>query len=489
MAIERPAWKIGENIHSGSRAAKDIDLDASTAEALGEVKYYSRMEEPISVEKAAVEYAATAMEPVLVPLALMARDRGHVAEPGGWEMRVVSHSHCEICLSLTHPGSPGGWCVAMDLTPRYTDDAAARIAELDKIIGEKLADLGLNRREVILRRLGLGATPASDALPEEEHLARIKAAPGSFKPIAADVPLKELRAYDVCLPAGGIGGHGRGGSRPGIEDLGDSSLFLDDEKRAGWNRGLCVKLAPSAMDRDDGLLKPASGRDGVMPHHFMKTLAGLLKANGFENAIRAREAEISSHGWICYGSGNSPALQEIGHGLVHRAGGIWDATVTAGLREFSVEIAACDMGNILDDTVRLARDLDERGHNHPSRRFSANDGRDLAWAESDSDSVTIFNETQSGTYRTDVMLRDGAPSKVLCYRERSGAPYLPVGRFHVDGECNLQQDFMGTVMHDVEIAYNIRNIRDMNGIISSLGSLSCVMDEELESIANDEPQP
>lgn len=459
----------------------DIDLDASTAEALGEVKYYSRMKEPIGVEKAAVEYAATAMEHVLVPLALMARDRGHVAEPGGWEMRVVNQDHCEICLSLTHPSSPGGWCVAMDLTPRYTDDAAARIAELDKIIGEKLADLGLNRREVILRGLGLGPTSASDALPEEEHLARIKAAPGSFKPIAADVPLKELRAYAVCLPAEGVGGHGCGGSLPGIEDPGDISLFLDGEKRTGWNRGLWVKLAPSAMDRDDGLLKPASGRDGVMPHLFMETLALLLRANGFENEIRAREAEISSHGWICYGSGNAPALQEIGHGLVHRAGGIWDATVSAGLREFSAEIAACDMGNILDDTVRLARDLDEQGHNHPSRRFSANDGRDLAWAESHSDCVTIRNETQSGIYRTDVMMREGIPSKVLCYRENRGAPYLPVGRFHIDGDGILQQDFRGAVMHDVEIAYNIRNIRDMNGIISSLSSLSCVMDEELKN--------
>ena len=92
MAMPRPTWKLGDEIHSGSRAAKDIDLTVSTAEALAEEKYYSRMNEVTDVKTAAMTYAASCMSGVLVPLAILARERGHITEPDGWEFRVESVS-------------------------------------------------------------------------------------------------------------------------------------------------------------------------------------------------------------------------------------------------------------------------------------------------------------------------------------------------------------------------------------------------------------
>jgi len=480
MSVPRPTWKLGEENHSGSRAAKDIDLAASTAEALAEEKYYSRMNEPTDVVKAAVNYAASCMAGVLVPMAVQARDQGFLTEPGGWQMRVESENHKEICMSLTHPGAPGGWCVALDVGKELTDIAKQRLSVLDEVIGEKLKNLGLNDKQIFLRAIGIGGKDI-EKLPEELARAQFKADPNNYRSVGADHVFSELRAYALRLPEGGINGNGRAGAQADTEDYCEIDVFKDSADRSGWRRGLCALLKPARLHLGDELLTPSSERDGVMPDRFMEVLSRLLVANGHEPAVHDRDTELSQIGWVSFGSGNSHALQEIGHGLVHRSGGLWSPDVTTAIRDFSAEIAACDVRMNIDDWIRLARNLSEQGHELPSDRFSANDGRDEAWAENDGNTLTIRHETQHGVYRTDIVLQDGAPQEVHCYRERLGAPLLPVGRFHADEDGKLQQDYAGRGMNDVGIGYTIRNIRDMNGIIGSLSSLACVMDEEIKA--------
>ncbi|WP_411839845.1 hypothetical protein [Paracoccus sp. ME4] len=489
MTVQRPTWNLGDEIHSGSRAAKDIDLAASTAEALAGEKYYSRMNEPQSVVTAAVQYAASCMAPVLVPMAVQAREQGHITEPGGWQLRVESESHKEMCLSLTHPGAPGGWCVSIDVDQEMIDIAKQRLSVLDQSIKEKLEAHGLNHMQIFYREIGIGGKDI-EKLPEELERSNFKADRTNYRSIGPGHEFSAMRAYALRLPEGGINGHGRAGAQSDTESFSSIDIFDSYAKRDGWASGLSAQLIPARHHRDDELLTPSSDRDGVMPERFMGILSNLITANGYEPTVRAREAELSTRGWISFGSGNSHALQEVGHGLIHQAGGLWTPEVTDAMRDFSAEIAACDVRMNVGDWIRLARNLEEQGNARRADLFSANDGRDEAWAENDGDTLTIRHETQHGKFRTDILLRDGALQELHCYRERPGAPDIAVGRFRADGQGVLQHDYAGTLTHDVEVAYNIRNIRDMNGIIGSLSSLACVMDEELEARnVDDSPSP
>lgn len=487
MTTPRPTWELNGKTLSGSRPAHDIDLEASTTEALAAVKYYSRMNEPQDVLKAAMQYAASSMATVLVPMALQARKQDHITEPGGWQLRVESASHKEMCLSLTNPGAPGGWCISLDVEKEMTDTAKARVAVLGDRISEKLKALGMSDMNIFLRDIGVGSKDI-DKLPEELERAEFKADPANYRAIGPDHVFKELRAYALRLPEGGMSGHGRRGVQSNTEDYSSIDLFSDHAKRKGWASGLSVKLIPARRHHGDEMLCPSSESDNVMPERFMEILSWLILANGHGPAVRAKEAELSRIGWISFGSGNSHALQEIGHGLVHRAGGLWTPEVTDAMRDFSAEIAACDVRMNVDDWIRLARNLEEQGNAQRAELFSANDGRDEAWAENDGDILTIRNQTQHGKFRTDILLRDGAPQELHCYRERSGAQHIPIGRFQADDQGVLQHDYAGALMNDVEIGYTIRNIRDMNGLIGSLSSLACVMDEELKA-RNDDDSP
>lgn len=475
MSPSRPVVDDHGEKRTATFPAANVDIDASFREALAQTRSYSRMSEPAEIEKAACDYMAECMKTAIVDLAFLAHDKGHLASSSGWEMRISSSSYKEMVFVLTHQEKPGAWGGVIDLAPVMTEDAKSRLRTLSDSLEEQLLSQGLDRHAIMMRSI-LGRS--KDPLPVEIEISALKKDGMSYEPVAADHVFREMRAYSVRLPAGGWNGRGCPGIPPGTEDSSDLTLLdpATPEKRAGWAFGYMAKLSPVRRYNDTiDALTPSSGRDGVVPGAFTEIVSDLIRSNGLEAQVLARNPEIGNLPWITYS--HSPLLEELGYALAHRAGGLFDASVTATIRDYSASIAAMDMRNHLEEFVALVPRLIEKGHVSPDTTFDANDMRDQGHAEIDGNTLMLFTRTQNGSYRVDIRMEEDRVAGVTCHRMAGSEPVRQVARF-VMADAGLVHDYDGAFGGEPPIDYSIRNIRDVNNIILSLSSIACVFEEE-----------
>jgi len=140
--------------------------------------------------------------------------------------------------------------------------------------------------------------------------------------------------------------------------------------------------------------------------------------------------------------------------------------------------AAKDIAMIAERLEHLARSLIDQGFDRSENTFDANDMRDIAYAEIDEQFLKLYCETQNGLFRIDICLDDSSePSNLQAFTIASWCAE-PIGRFRsVDGEwCS---DYAG-------IEHSIESVRHMDALISSLESLSCVVEDEYQA---DSPEP
>lgn len=471
---ERPKWTLGSEELDASRAPINVDLAQVRQEALGKVCGYSGMQDPQSLTVAAAQYAATVMFPALVQTSLMSMQEGVVRAASGWELRPLSESFDHAKMAITHPTLPGGWVIDLEYDPVLTPEAAVTSKELWAEINRKMKEQGVSAHQWILRSL---TKSKKDELPEERLLAALKKDPENHLPLTENHELRSLRAIDVILPTSL--GFGTPGRRDDIERSSTLKEVLNVEK-GDFLFGVVAEIGSGQEKLSmSELLRPSSSFNVAFPSAFMEVLSDLVRAAGMEDEVRAKNDEISRKDWMCFGSGNACALQEMGHVIVAEAGGFWDPSVSQHIAAFSADIAALDVSRNVDEWISLARNLLSEGHADVDNAFSANDGRDEAWAEETENGLIIRNETQHGKFKTKIEMRDGSPKSVICVRMRGESQEVPVGRFLSVPEGGFRADFEG-------ISHTQRRVWDMNGITSSLNSLSCVLEDEISE--RDEPQ-
>ena len=109
-----------------------------------------------------------------------------------------------------------------------------------------------------------------------------------------------------------------------------------------------LNVAPAGNYRiKDKILMAGSGRSGACPHVTMEILSDLIRTNGLETLVGLRANETAKRSWMTYGSDRNALMEEAGYAAVNAAGGFFDKTVTAHIRNFSAGIAAADIARHL----------------------------------------------------------------------------------------------------------------------------------------------
>lgn len=471
---QRPTWTLEDEQRPGCRAAADIDLGAALREAREAPGHQLRMDEPFAIQLAAVDYAGEAMQDALLRLALLVRDGAPIESGDGWRTYLLDDAHDRIDFVLTHPEQPGAWCIAVDVISRMTEDAGIRHAYLQKRLADELSGLGLDDRQILMRRIlgPLGASPTD----VEREIAALKADPASHAGIDGASRLSALSGAAVELGRGGWKGLGRGGRPPGVVNVGDPDILDDPRSRRDWSSGFALEIRPRSRSRDDDMLSPSSKRSGPVAHLPMQILGDMVRRANLGDLVAKRERRISRMPWICYGEEKDVLLQEVGYAAVHRSGGFLDGSVVDVVRGYSAAMAAADLWRHLDELHALSTRLIGAGFTSRENSFDANDMRDMAHAV-DGDGVrSLVTATQNGTFRLDIALEGDGVREVRAWRANEGDPKL-FGRFAMT-EAGLVHDFDGALSGEPPIDYTIRNVRDMNGVILSLTSVACVFAEE-----------
>ncbi|MCE6958732.1 hypothetical protein LAZ40_06685 [Cereibacter sphaeroides] len=488
---ERPTWDLGGEPRPASFPACQIDLDAAFAAALAEDPGYERMGDVTDVTHAAIGYAAECMRDALAELAFRARDLGpDVALEGstGWRASWLPGPRKSIIdLMLVHPSEPGAWHVSVRFDPSMTDAAAARLADLERQRNDELKASGLSDREIFLARI----FPKGDQGPTVAAIKALEKDPASWQPAKRGDSLELTAGTALDLGCAGWNGVGPGGNPSGVEDPAKASEFLPVRVYPQtWWPGMELHMRSlSRYDREKGMLSPRSDRSGGAPHIVLELLSDLVRSNGLEPLVAPRAAETAQMPWVCFGDERHLLLQEAGHAAVHAAGGVFDASVTARIRDFSAGIAASDVSRHVNEWRALVPKMIGKGYTGWQSAFECNDGRDIAWAGEAGSCRSLHVETQHGIFRLDMhQSPEGDLAAVTAVRERRDRDHV-VGRF-VATPGGLRPSYGETAAGEPAIAWTIRNVYDMNGIILSLSSVACVFAEEFGCNRDDEePAP
>lgn len=466
-----------------SRPASEVDIALTMAESLAAATGGFPIEDLTYIEKAACDYAAECMKTALLEMAFQVREKGTlIGSPGpsgsdSWEARLAFEDHKEMVLMLTNPEKAGAFCLVINVDAVATASAAEALAALWEERRQVLLAEGKSEMDVIMDSI-LGGRNSED--PHHIRIAEIESDPHQYLQVGSEHNLDAVRGYALRLPKSGWNGHGRAGNPSGVERASELGLLQNKSERSGWAPGHCLTLTPQRRyDEAEGYLWPSAGRDGLMPSILMEIVSDIIRTNGLDGTIPDRAAAAATKSGVSWGSGNTCPLQELGYAAVHGAGGVFDASVTALIREYSARVAAHCLSDHLDDLTRLGERLIEAGYGDPGKRFDANDLRDQAFAEmGDRGQLTLFNRTDNGSYRLDLMRDDeGSVISAHAWRVIDGSTDRCVGRF-LRSEDRLEHDYDGALTGSEPIEYTLRNIRDMNGILLSLTSVACVFEEE-----------
>lgn len=503
----RPTWKLGDEILPASYPALSLDPDAAFAAALAVDAGHDRMNEVSDVQKAALCYAAESMRGGFASLAFNSQSRS-IKAPSGWiAMHGPGPSKSVLDIVLIHPDEPGAWHVSFHFDEVMIPAAAERDKALAREIHEAKIAAGATPQEAMLAEiLGSLRGAKGERTPLERELDALRKDSASYRSASPGDVLDRINATALALGEGGWRGVGKAGHPRGTEasECVAAEAFLPLKKHPEiWWRGMEFSIAPQRRyERVDEHLKPSSDRMGGSAHIPMTILSDLIRAGAQHVLVARANEDAGAKSWICYSARESAALlQDAGMAAVAASGGFFDAAVADRLRDFSASIAAKDVERNLDEWLALAPRLVDAGFSDAGHRFDCNDLDDSSFANCSADLRRVILETQDGIYQIDMSLDDeGGISQVdagrimkpnvpwddpdadekrdaLDAQALSSFEVRPVGRFRMT-EGGLQADYGAGPDGAPAIAFDIRNVRDMNGIIASLSSTCCCFDEE-----------
>jgi len=480
---ERPTWKLGDEDHPATYPAALLDPDTAIAEALAEKGYYSgRSDDVTTLQNAALAHAGECMADALVKLAFRALEAGpdvQLENSAGWKACLMPATRqSSIELLLVHPSEPGAWHIDFQFRGEMTPEAEARAKEIDALMEAAGVDISTRVLASLTRK----------PFPHSEELRALEADPASWRSPGRGSRLSEVIGTAIDLGSKDWNGIGPGSKPRDVEGVETLRSFAQIDRDSGWWKGIQLRLKPVPdCQRNKGELKPQTGRDGACPHVPAALLSDFIRTQGLMPLVAPRAELAGSLPWICFGNARHAALDDAGHAIVHASGGLFDEAVVARIRGFSAQIAACDVEFHLPEWKDLAVSLTSSGITSSDNSFDCNDLRDISHATHEGSVLSNWNRTQHGRFRLDLHLdEDGEVGSVLAVRNSGGADHV-VGRFRREADA-LQPDYGPE--NGPEVSYTIGNIRDMNGIISSLSSVACCWEEEnARRKEDDSPSP
>lgn len=439
------------------------------AKALDHEVYYDRGNDVSKVMEAALSYATETMSEAIGTLAFLAKEMPVVSAAGHRIQAVPGPSAQAIDLLLTQDGQPGGRLVTVHYAPVLHDKGKAAVAAIKAEMEAEMDALGVTGHARIFAEMGIG----KQTLQTAQKLKAYKASGAGYRPAEPGDPVKVIRSTALDMGTGRLvpGVFGVPREIEAEDTLAVAKALPVKAHPDGWWPGIDFEVRPALRAHDDGALMPASRRTGPGFPETFAALSEIIRDSGLAHLVSEKDAVISHTPWHTTGVGYFQDLEEAGYAAVHASGGFFDAAAGAHIRQFSADISAQDVAKNIDEWVRTARGLADRGFGSGSATFDCNDMRDMAFAEVTADGVAFHTRTQHGEYRVDVAL--GPDDGVLAVRAcRCGGQDRDVGRF-VMTAAGLRADY-GATPEAEAIAYTIRNVRDMNGIIASLSSVACV---------------
>ena len=455
----RPTWTLdGKGIPCTYPAAL-LDPDVAIGSALDLAAGFDRLDEVTGLKSAAISHATECMSDALAEIALRAQGAipGGLSEtPDGWRVgSAAENGPSSIGLMLVHAEGRGAWHIRVAFVPEMTPEAKAIKAEVEA----RMVAAGVTPVDLVL------AEVAGKKVPHHDELRAIMAEPSSWTRPSRGARFQGLIATAINL--------GPQGGRPeGVEEVISLTDFTKLVPGAKWWPGQHLEAGPARRyPGQSETLTPNVSSIGACPHLPMMILSDLIRANGLMPLVAPRAEIAGSRPWIQYGNERDVPVRDAGHAIIHASGGLYDASVQDRVARFSAGIAAHDVGRHLEDWTRTAIEMISEGVTSAERSFDCNDMRDICHAGREGSRLWLRLETQHGSFRLDMMLaKGGAVAEVLASRIRGGRD-IPVGRFRMTGRGLCAE-------YGTDIPYDIRSIRDMNGIIGSLASVACVWQDE-----------
>lgn len=472
MRKDRPTWTLGEQTLSATYPARDVDLDEAFQRAICITRSHSRMNEVSDLIKQMSAFHIEAAGDAYTGLAMLARGSG-VAPWDGWNAELFD---CDIPgateLLLTREGASGAIHVSIRNDPALKEDSEKRVIELERAVTQELDTLGVPKNKQILREI----FNKGEETPSETLLKKLKSGPENYRLPEAGDPFRKLIVTAVNIK----------GAPAGIpsEDSNNLSDFAGKDVDKDYFRGEQLSISKDIFTREDNILSASNARISGSTETVLHVLSGLLEENGFAPMIADECEQISGLSWRAYGEEHGAEIMDVANAATYQSNGLFDDVVAGLVARYSRAIAAMDMEGIADLLVPLASGLVDKGFTSKANTFDANDMRDIAHASEDDDGMHVFSRTQNGTYRLDIKFDElGAPCSLEANEVTSGSD-RPVGRFalSLDG---WREDYDGTLSGETAIVHDIKTVRHMNNLISSLSSLSCVFQDEFE---NDGPE-
>lgn len=473
MRADRPTWTLGEQTLAATYPARDVDLDEAFLRAMSFERHHSRMNEVTDLIKQMAAFHIEAAGDTYTGLAMMARGPG-VTPWNGWHAEIFG---CDVAgateLLLTRKDAPGGIHLSIRNEPVLEAASAERVKELQTAITQELDALGVTERGRILRDL----FPQDDETPSEALLKEFKDQSQSYRTPRDGDKFDRLIATIVNIKGTPAGIPGSDGSK--LSDFAGRDVDRD------YFSGEQLSISRDIYTRDDDILSVSNARIGGSADFVLQVLSGILEANGFAPVIADASEKTADLAWRAYGDEHSAEIMDVANAAIYRSKGLFDEACAAQVTRYSRAIAAMDVAGISDLLEPLARGLIEKGFENTSNAFDANDMRDIAHATTQDGILQLFSETQNGTYRMDIQFDDTGDVHRLDAQVTHSGKDVPVGRFLRQEECWIE-DYEGKITGADPIAHDIKAIRHMNNLISSLSSLSCVFEDEYKE---DSPEP
>lgn len=477
-----------------------LDPKAAFAKALNHEVYYDRGRDVHNIMESALHYATQTMTDAIGQLAFQEKmrvsDTPTRSERGDRLCFIQGPSPQAIDLLLSTEGESGARLITVHFKPVLHAEGEAILTALNAELEAEMDELGLEGRSRLLAHIGFGAK-----LETNTKIADFKASGKGYRAAELGDAVASIHSSTLNMGKANRILKGPNWALKGFFDIPKEleveetvlyskalSVSEDGTLRVkyhpeGWWPAIDFDITPATRYPEDDGLSPRTSRSGSRFDAGLVALSHLLRDNGFGPLVAEKNAITGNTKWHTTGVGYFQDLEEAGYAAVCTSGGFFDEAVMTHIERFSADIAAQDVEKNVEEWLRTARGLQEKGFVNAESTFDCNDGRDRAYACGGPDLVYFHSETQHGQYR--VSFGVGADDEILTVTaERSGV--RDVGRF-VMTQDGLRPDY-GPSQNHVPIAHTIRNVRDMNGIIGSLCSVSCVFAEEYPA-EDESPRP
>lgn len=451
------------------------------------------------VASAAVQASVELTWPIVRKLGLHLRDVGPLVHDG-WHFRAVDTGmHHSLSFVAEHEDEPGGWfyncAISMKMTPE--GEAALRAADEAMVVefAEAQAKLPVADRKPVHRF----STSFMDDSPEK---VAVKADPANF--IHQD-ECPHVQKFAVCpYYRNGMPPIYSGYSRDGLESI------LKEDYANGWVSARTVDVRPSIYLQHGINQKPhmpTSTVVGDIPTSLvgMKVLGFGIQAADMVADVNARIKDLSEMQYVYFGSERGGVIDALGVAAAVQDLGLVEDSVHDLAVDLWKAAAAADATHAAVDFNIVLRLLREHGHTTCDDEFECNDAEDYSFVEEiDEGRGILWLRTQHGQYRIDFIEdANGGPLRRMMISAQHD-PSLEYGgedivdfEYSLDGSHQIdsgQEGFLAVLEWDDErIAYEVtevgsfegRTIRDLNGVLGKIGSVSCILEGEYE-VENDE---